>query len=340
MQFEVASLPYTIARRMQVDLITSLGELDTLAAEWSELWHRAPNATPFQSPHWLLAWWKHFGDGELAVCTARDGDRLSALAPLYVVRDPDSDESLGMLLGTGVSDYLDVLSTADFAPLLARLLEINCQMWDLQQLRPSSPLLSATLPDGWGEYGEVMDQCPVLSLENAGDELQGLLSTHARKKLRYSRRTAEREAETVYEEATADSLDELLTALFELHAARWQQRGLAGVLADDVIQLFHRDAARRLLTAGALRMHAMRMNGRIVAVFYGFAHQSIIYYYLSGYDPSLDRLSLGTTLVAHAIEQAVRERATTFDFLRGAEEYKYSWGAVDRENRRRQLFRT
>ena len=111
------------------------------------------------------------------------------------------------------------------------------------------------------------------------------------------------------------------------------------MLDDDVVQRFHREAARGLLDAGALRMHAIRLGGRIVAVFYGFAHAGTVYYYLSGYDPELERLSIGTLIVAHAIEEAVREGATTFDFLRGAEEYKYAWGAADRVSVRRQIFR-
>jgi CelD/BcsL family acetyltransferase involved in cellulose biosynthesis len=313
-----------------MQLVTTLDSLQALAPEWDALWRRANDATPFQSPHWLLPWWKHFANGgELAVVMSAD-----ALTPLYILRDDDSGESLGMFLGTGISDYLDVLGT-DVEPLLACALELDCQFWDLQQLRPSSPLLNASLPAGWSENAEEMDPCPVLSIVNAGEELSNLLSTHARKKLRYYRRAAN----ATYESATHETLDELLTALFELHAARWKTRGLPGVLADDVVQSFHRDVARRMLDAGALRMHAMRMNDRVVAVFYGFAHQGTVYYYLSGFDPALDRLSIGSILVAHAVEEAVREGATTFDFLRGAEEYKYSWGAADRINRRRQLFK-
>ena len=38
------------------------------------------------------------------------------------------------------------------------------------------------------------------------------------------------------------------------------------------------------------------------------------------------------------MEQAVRDGAKTFDFLRGAEEYKHAWGARDRMNRRRVFF--
>jgi CelD/BcsL family acetyltransferase involved in cellulose biosynthesis len=40
------------------------------------------------------------------------------------------------------------------------------------------------------------------------------------------------------------------------------------------------------------------------------------------------------------MEHAVREGAHTFDFLRGEEDYKASWGAVARMNMRRQLIRS
>jgi CelD/BcsL family acetyltransferase involved in cellulose biosynthesis len=324
---------------MPVEIVVTVDGLERIASQWEALWRRDPNATPFQSPRWLLPWWKHFGSDTPHVIAsssnASNGGELDALAPLYILRDDDSGESLGLFLGTGASDYLDVLGDASL--LIGSITAADCQLWDLQQLRPSSTLLGVPLPDGWSDNVEDQDPCPILSIENAGDELQNLLSTHARKKLRYFRRCLERDGEITYESATAESLDTLLDALYELHAARWQKRGLPGVLADEVTQSFHRDAARRMLDIGALRMHAIRIDGRIVAVFYGFAHHDTVYYYLSGYDPALEKLSIGNVIVAHAIEMAVRDGAKTFDFLRGAEEYKYSWGAADRMNRRRQL---
>ena len=326
---------------MSVEILDKVEQLQEVAGRWEALWRRDTNATPFQSPQWLLPWWKHFGsDTPHVIASSTHGEtngEIDALAPLYILRDDDSGESLGLFLGTGNSDYLDVLG--DASSLIEPIAHADCQLWDLQQLRPSSSLLTASLPDGWSDNVEDQDPCPVLPIENAGDELQNLLSTHARKKLRYFRRCLEREGEVRYESATADSLDTLLDALYELHAARWQKRGLPGVLADEVTQSFHREAARRMLEAGALRMYAVRINERIVAVFYGFAHQGTVYYYLSGYDPALEKLSIGNVIVAHAVESAVRDGATTFDFLRGAEEYKYAWGAKDRVNRRRQIFR-
>ncbi len=310
---------------MTVHVITSSEDLHDIATEWADLWRRDPGATPFQSPHWLLPWWEQFGSGELATIATSEAGRLESLAPLYIVRD--EDESLGLFIGTGISDYLDVLGTA---PVMQQLASFDCQMWDLQQLRPSSPLLNERLPDSWSENIEDQEPCPVMTIgESIG-------SSSFQKKLRYYRR---RLGNITFESATAGSIDELLDALFELHAARWKQRGLPGVLADDVIQRFHRDVARRMLGAEALRMYALRIDSRIAAIFYGFAHHDTVYYYLGGYDPAQEKMSIGTVIIAHAVEAAARAGAKKFDFLRGAEEYKYAWGATDRMNRRRQLIR-
>ena len=327
---------------MSVEQLTSIDQLHALEPAWADLWRRDPNATPFQAPQWILPWYRHFGSGEVFAVAVTSGDRLDALAPFLIVRDDDDpSESLGMLLGTGNSDYVDVLSVSDaaVAEIMKCIAGADCAMWDLQQLRPSSPLLRAAAPAGWTDVVEPHDPCVVLSIDGAGDELEHLISTHFRKKIRYYRRSLERAGRVSVHEPSPQTLDAFMNSLFALHAARWKERGLPGMLAAEVDQLFHREVARGMLAAGALRMHAIRIDDRDVAVFYGFRARDTVYYYLSGYDPSLEKLSPGTVIVAHAIERAVREGAKTFDFLRGAEDYKYAWGAKDVWNRRRQLTR-
>ena len=328
---------------MQFEAITTTEALAKIIDDWGDLWRRDPSSTPFQSPHWLMPWWRVFGGDDLFVIAGRDNGRLDALAPLYVLRDEDSDESLGIFIGTGITDYLDVLlapGTVVDGIVEQMTKDGICQMWDLQQLRPSSPMLAAATPPGWAANDEDQDPCPVLPIADAGPELENLLSTHARKKLRYYNRCLARDASVAFEQPSSETLDSFVDALFALHAARWQRKNMPGMLADEFIQRFHRDVARAMFDAGTLRMHALRRNGDIVAIFYGFAHHGTVYYYLSGYDPAFDKWSIGTVIVAHAVEQAVREGAHTFDFLRGAEEYKYSLGAKDRMNRRRQLIRS
>lgn len=328
---------------MAIEALTSIEELQSIEALWIDLWRRDAAATPFQSPYWVLPWFRHFGSGgEVLAIVARENARLDALAPMFILRDEEEpSESLGMLIGTGNTDYLDVLATpgAPLAQILERITTADCATWDLQQLRETSALLAAPAPPDCDDEVEDQDACLVLSIEDAGDELQNIASTHFRKKLRYYRRLLEREGSVSLETPARETLDEFMDALFTLHAARWKRKGLPGMLAADVDQAFHRQVALCMLEARALRMYALRVKDRIVAVFYGFAHHDTVYYYLSGYDPSLDRMSPGTVVVAHAIAEAVLGGAKTFDFLRGAEDYKYAWGAKDRLNRRRRLTR-
>ena len=123
----------------------------------------------------------------------------------------------------------------------------------------------------------------------------------------------------------------LIDGLIGLHQARWRRRGEAGVLHDPVTCAFHREIVERFHGARLLRLFGLEVgaDGAMAAVFYGFARGSVTHAYLTGFDPSLERLSIGSLLVAEAIEMAVGEGQRTFDFLRGGEPHKYRWGAVD-----------
>src|SRR5205085_12539882 len=71
------------------------------------LWRRTPCATPFDSPAWLMAWWRQFSPGELFTLAAEQGGKLVAVAACYI-----EDGALGRRLlpiGISVSDYHDVL---------------------------------------------------------------------------------------------------------------------------------------------------------------------------------------------------------------------------------------
>src|SRR5919202_546321 len=131
-----------------------------------------------------------------------------------------------------------------------------------------------------------------------------------------------------------------ILARLAAEGARWESCGVpGGVLRDPRVERFQRDAAPELLRAGMLRLYALRIDGHIVGAYYGLAHGARAYAYLGGFDPDYAFESPGTILIGHAIEEAVREGAREFHFLRGPESYKYEWGAVDRWNRRRSFRR-
>ncbi len=326
-----------------VEELTTVEALERLRPEWRQLWARCDSATPFQSPEWLLPWWRHFGGGELCALTLRQAERLVGLAPFWVRTNPQARTCDLLLLGTGITDYLDVLvdpeAEADTTAAMFSWLARERERWDVcdfQQLRPGSPLLDSAFATNWRGEIAVQERCPVLALAAAGELVDR--SPALWEKARYYWRRAARIGPLCMEEARRDNFEELFMALLRLHHCRWEARNSPGVLAEEAVQNFHREAALGLLARGALRLYGLRLAGRIVASYYGFAAGRRAYYYLGGFDPELTQLSLGTLMVAHAIQEAINESAREFDFLRGAEAYKYRWGATDRLNYRRRLW--
>ncbi|MBW3623948.1 MAG: GNAT family N-acetyltransferase [Armatimonadetes bacterium] len=329
--------------------VTTMEGLERLRPEWAGLWKRSPTATPFQSPEWLIPWWRHIGEGDLWTLALREKGRLVGLLPLYIYTQEWNGSRDVFPLGIATTDYLDALflpgyEDAGMAAAFAHL-DANRDRWDLcdfSDLRESSPLLSAPAPSGWSDEVEHGEPCPVLTLPETEEGLSGCVPGHLLHNLRYYTRRAEREGEVTFEAANADTVEDLFDALLRLHRARWITKGEEGVLSSEAVQRTHREALPGLLALGVLRLYAMRIGGRIVAVFYGFTdtHHPMrrSYYYLSGFEPELSHLSLGTLVIGHAVREAIRDGAAEFDFLRGHESYKYLWGAQDRWNRHRRLW--
>jgi CelD/BcsL family acetyltransferase involved in cellulose biosynthesis len=315
-------------------------------AEWWDLWHRDPRATPFQSPAWQQACWRHLGGGERLDAEVRvPGGDLTAALPLFVWHDGDVRRLVPV--AAGHSDYSDALvapgaaMTGLWAAILARP-----DRWDevlLPDLRDDSPLLGA-VPDGWHATDEPGEVCPVLALPAEGTVLAAM-SKSRRRKVVHDRHRAEAlgDVEDGFAD-TSDAIDEALDALFRLHADRWAREGQAGVLADPRVRAFLREAASGLHAAGLLRLATVRHGGRIVAALLGFVDGLRGHSYINGVDFSVPGQSFGTLAferlitAAHA-GSAQGGGATSFHFLRGEEPYKYAWGAEPTRTIRRTIRR-
>ena len=328
---------------LRLESIHSGHELAALRDPWTALWEQCPSATPFQAPAWLLPWWRHLGRGKLAVVAAWEGDRLVALAPWFTARYFGLPLRRLCLLGTGNTDYLDVLVHPDHPEAVVQLLHHAATLpgWDFadfQQLAPGAILLGAPAPSGYRDSIRRQEVCPVLDLPPGPDPFQAAVSSRIRSNLRYYRRKLEAAGGT-FAAAHGDGVDRALGALFELHQARWRRRRLPGVFSDTRVRSFHAAVAEGFDACGWLRLHTLELQSDIAAALYCFHCRGRGYYYAGGFDPALARLSPGTVLTGHAIAEAAREGAREFDFLRGDEPYKYDWGAHDRTNSRRLLWR-
>lgn len=309
-----------------VQALGSTTELEAFVPEWWRLWRACPEATPFQSPAWLVPWWRTFGQGELVCLVVRETGEAIACMPLCLL--PEAGSRKLVPVGIGISDYLDPLvlpgHEADaIGSAVAQLATVSFDHADLDEQRPSSIWLEARLPPGWTATPRQLTPCPAVTLPD-GVPLGRLA------KLPYYRRRAERLGPVARLRAEEVGAEPLLEALLDLHAQRWRSRGEPGVLADPAVRRFHRAAAPALLEAGLLRLRGLAIDGRLVAVVYAMADRTRWHAYIAGYDPELSHPGLGALLLGELVEEAVAAGARELHFLRGQEPYKYSWGAVDR----------
>jgi CelD/BcsL family acetyltransferase involved in cellulose biosynthesis len=325
---------------VEAEIIERSDNLEALAPDWWALWRRIPASLPFTSPAWLIPWWRHFAPGRLfTIATRRDG-RLVGLAPFYLEEGAFGRRLLP--LGISLSDHLDILADPDCADDVLRAIADAASAragewdtWELEELPPGAAALRVQPPPGFTVTTVERDACPVLLAPAGSRDLRTAIPATKRRKLNLARNRAGRRGLVRIDRRSGDDATTGLEELFRLHGARWTPRGEPGVLASDGVRTFHRDAVPELERAGLLRLYVLSLGGQAIAAYYGMTHAGRTYAYLTGFDPEYAYESPGALVMAHAFQEALAEGSTEFDFLRGREDYKYGWGALDRCNVKR-----
>lgn len=309
--------------------LTTLQELEIVRGDWRALWRRAAATTVFQSPDWLVAWWRHFAPGQLTCIALRRGEELVGIAPLY-----HEEGSRRLLpLGISLSDCLDLLLPEENGDVvrLAMQAEIagaaDTNEICFPDVAPDASVLGLDLKRYFAKKQQ--DQpSPELVLGPADDPLKNV-PAHQRQNVRTAENRARRRGCAVHE-IVADELPRFIPALMQLHSRRQRQLGHPDVNQDTRVIPFFTESFSALAREGVVRAYSIACQGRLIGGYLGFLHRGRASYYLGGFDPEFTFESPGTILIGHAMRSAAVEGAHAFDFLRGGEPYKYAWGARDR----------
>src|SRR5512133_2702671 len=212
--------------------LTNSSQLLAWESQWRALWNRVPTATPFQSLEWLIPFWSHLGTGQLWTLAFTVEDKLVGLAPFSIYTEPATGKRQLLLVGTGVTDYLDILLDPEFSEdcfaALMEILETNLDRWDtcdFQQLRGGSALLAQEAPEGWTSQISVQEVCPTLTLPEELGQLHSNIPARMLEKLRHCRRHIQQRGPWCIEAAGLHNCEVLFERLLALHSAWWATRG-------------------------------------------------------------------------------------------------------------------
>jgi CelD/BcsL family acetyltransferase involved in cellulose biosynthesis len=329
-----------LAGPLRVEVVDDPSRLPSLAEPWNAL----AGDAPFRSWLWLECWWQHYHTGRdrLLLLLVRDAQgELVGLAPCYVHRGPLCGQSL-RLLGSGevCSDYLGILAQPGLQQPVAHCLADwlagpGAGQWDVLEWEGAAAgdpavdeLLARLNLHGLGTSAADLPQCWRLELPDDWSRYLATLSRTRRERTRSLLRKYVDTGRVVYHWATSpERLNQGFDILVDLHQKRRQSLGDPGVFASPRFTAFHRQVTSRLLAAGRLRLFWAEFDGRPIAAEYALLGGRTIYYYQSGIDPESADLRPGWLAVAGSLRQAIADQFQWFDFLRGDEPYKASWGA-------------
>jgi len=332
MQYRLVTRPH-----MNTSAIIGNSAFTKLESEWDALLSQSMTDTPFQKLAYQKAWWGSLqpsGSELVTFVTRSDDGNLLGIGCFFLI-----EGALHLNGCVEETDYLDLISSADNAPAvwqatlecLKNSPSLSWQTIDLCNIPEESPTreILPRLADGFGwRYDEsIIEVCPTVYLPESFEAYLELLDPRQRRELSRKLRRAEgSETLTALINRSTDIDADVDSFLDLLQKSTFEKRDW---LNDGRRALFH-EVARSAQEGGYLQLMFTEIEGRRAAGLFNFDYNGRIWVYNSGLDPAIfSALSPGVVLTAKAIEEAIRLGRTEFDFLRGSEEYKYRFGAVD-----------
>jgi CelD/BcsL family acetyltransferase involved in cellulose biosynthesis len=319
---------------LEVAVIRDSQAFAALEEEWEDLYHDSAHATAFQSWAWLYSWWESYGeDYELRLVTVRDGrGLLVGVAPLMLKHRLGFSRLL--FVGTGPTDYLDVLIRERWedqvSEVLARTLR-QIDSWyvaDLQQLRPDAAAWGIRRHWDGPQLRLWQDSFPVVDVR-PWDELLQSLSSNLRSTVRRSLRRFEADGGRC-ELAGVDDAEVAAKRLVTISREQWQERWL------ETGPEHWTSRSESLIAAAARRMTARELGG--ISEFWRDGEVIISNFWVSGRDfigtymlgaslEALQRYQWSSLYIWDALNIARTKNCGYLDLLRGEELYKLRWSS-------------
>jgi CelD/BcsL family acetyltransferase involved in cellulose biosynthesis len=315
-----------------IQVIRDADGFDALADDWDDLVDRCAASTPFQSHAWLSSWWSSYGKpGDLRLLTIRQNGVLVAAAPLMLRRLPTPRY---VAVGSGLSDFLDVLLDDDLAeqlaPALARALVKGLRLdrpWavlDLRELRPAAAahLLAPHWPGAVRQLPDSLCQrLPGVPIDEMLNRLPGRTAQRTRAKLRKLEAAGLRSRDVPPEE-----VPQALDGMLALHALQWRGRG---VTTEHLRPRFAEHLARavtRMVAADRAVLRQYFLADDMVACDLTLQNPGMVALYVYGVHPDTrDRVDVAGMLFRESLAHAAGTGRDEVSLLRGDEPYKQRW---------------
>jgi CelD/BcsL family acetyltransferase involved in cellulose biosynthesis len=308
----------------------SVESFDSIYDTWKKVHSNSLNAPLFSSPEWSKIWWQQFGSGAKSYMgVLRWEGRVIGIAPL--LQKGDTASFIG---SSDVCDYLDFLVAPGsedifFQKLLDNLRIDGIRKLELAPLRPESTvrtsLINMALKYKWQVSCSPEDVTVELNLPSSWEEYLQLLSGKQRHELNRKLRRLNEEGDLNHRTTTDANRPDIDTFVRLFRDSRQDK---AAFLTPQM-ESFFRSIAQAMAEQKLLRLNILELGEKPVAATMCFDYRDTVYLYNSGYEPDYGWLSVGVISKALCIKDSIQRQKKHFDFLKGAEAYKYHLGGQE-----------
>jgi CelD/BcsL family acetyltransferase involved in cellulose biosynthesis len=201
---------------------------------------------------------------------------------------------------------------------------------DWYNLPDSSPTLAALKAEsaqrGWTHLEEMYRPTPRIALNGDFDEYLERVEKKQRHEIKRKMRRAEASERGV--RWYISDMQDVEAEIDSFLGLMEHDQGKAGFLHDDMrVQM--RAVIRTAHEHGWLWLAFLEADGQRIAANLNFDYNNKLWGYNAGVNRDFMDLSPGWVLLGNVLQWACENKRAEFDFMRGDEEYKYRFGAVN-----------
>jgi CelD/BcsL family acetyltransferase involved in cellulose biosynthesis len=324
---------------MNYTLHTDFSEIPAQA--WNTLLKESVSDSPFLRYEYQTAWWKHRGGGEwqnaqLILISASEGDQLIGIAPLFIA-EYDGQRALLLNGSIEISDYLDVIvRREDHAAFISGLFDFlaaqladNWHGLDWYNIPDSSPTLAVLKEESakrkWTHHEEIYRPTPRIPLNRTFEEYLATIEKKQRHEIRRKVRRVEESGRARWFISDMQDAEAEIDAFLKLME---DDQNKAKFLTEPM-RAQMKDAMRAAHQGGWLWLAFLEVDGERAAAALNFDYNNKLWGYNAGVNRTYMDLSPGWVLLGYILKWCCDNHRSEFDFMRGDEEYKYRFGAVN-----------
>ena len=340
-------------KTMHVDIIDDFKDFEAVKPNWERVYAADRDANLFLSWTWLSKWLREVKTDWLVLAAKpnRAAKNYVGFFPLRLNARPAKQGGFYtevLLAGTRFADYTGIVLEPDYAEAAidAFAEHVNGMNWGLLQFNSMrvqeahherlirhfprthfDVLLDRPVLDSAGVDNSI---CPFVPLPHSWDAYLMTLSANARQKLRRLLRRLDADPDLRISLADRKTARQSIETLIDFWSSQWSARKGENLRA---LQNNLRTMLNHYADLGILYMPILWKGPDPVGVLASLIdwRKRSMHFFIGARDHTFSNPQPGLTLHAHSIRAAIDMGLSRYDFLRGNERYKYSFGSTERQ---------